>query len=283
MKNEIDERMLDLLCDQALFGLSEEELQELARFGENDATRNEALSLELTAAKLNTAGIVENSELPEHLFASILAESKKHVAAEENVFTAPRGTVAAETSSASSGMFGWLGWAVAAAACIALAFVVINRPGDQGMIAAAPTPTPTIQKELTPAELRQQLLNTEQAVIKADWGKGNVPEAEGISGDVVWSDDKQTGYMRIRGLPVNDKNREQYQLWIFENAKLEEHPKDGGVFDVNSEGEVIIPIDAKILTRGPKAFAITVEKPGGVVVSSREKIAGLAAVKPSQS
>jgi hypothetical protein len=44
---------------------------------------------------------------------------------------------------------------------------------------------------------------------------------------------------------------------------------------------VIIPIEAKLKTVSPKAFAITIERPGGVVVSSREKIAALAPVKTS--
>ena len=104
-----------------------------------------------------------------------------------------------------------------------------------------------------------------------------------VSGELVWSDAKQAGFMRFRGLPVNDAAKEQYQLWIFENAKLEEHPKDGGVFDITAEGDVIIPIDAKLATKDPKVFAITVERPGGVVVSDRKKIAALAKVETVSS
>ena len=56
-------------------------------------------------------------------------------------------------------------------------------------------------------------------------------------------------------------------------------PVDGGVFDVDSSGSVTIPIDAKLKVDSPYLFAITVEKPGGVVVSSRERLALVAPVK----
>jgi anti-sigma-K factor RskA len=111
---------------------------------------------------------------------------------------------------------------------------------------------------------------------RAEVAKGNVKEIAAVSGDIVWSDERQEGYMRLRGLPANDANKETYQLLIFEDGNLEPHPKDGGVFDVAADGEVVIPIDAKLRVREPKVFAITIEKPGGVVVSSREKIAVLA-------
>lgn len=280
MKNEIDERMLDLLCDKALFGLSEEELRELAEFEATAGPTDEDLMLELTAARLSTIGSVEGAELPEHLFEKIVRDSKGHVLTEENVFTARRAEPPRD--GRGPGMFGWLGWAAAAAACIALAIMAYDRP-ESPLVADGPRPSPTLQQELTPALLRQQLIDTGQVAVRAEWGKGNLPQTEEISGDVVWSDDRQTGYMRIKGLPVNDRTREQYQLWIFEDAKLEAHPKDGGVFDISSDGEVIVPIDAKLLTRDPKAFAITIEKPGGTVVSERDKIAALAAVKPSSS
>ena len=45
------------------------------------------------------------------------------------------------------------------------------------------------------------------------------------------------------------------------------HPVDGGVFDVSGKGEVVIPIRAVLPVHGPSAFAITLEQPGGVVVS----------------
>ena len=72
--------------------------------------------------------------------------------------------------------------------------------------------------------------------------------------------------MRFIGMPVNDPNRQQYQLWIVDPDR-DAQPVDGGVFDVNEDGEVIVPINAKLPIDDPTTFAITVEKPGGVVVS----------------
>ena len=49
-------------------------------------------------------------------------------------------------------------------------------------------------------------------------------------------------------------------------------PVDGGVFDVNSNGEVVVAITPKLRVNDLGMFAVTVEKPGGVVVSKRERI-----------
>jgi hypothetical protein len=41
--------------------------------------------------------------------------------------------------------------------------------------------------------------------------------------------------------------------------------------------EVVIPIRASLMVRKPAAFAVTLEKPGGVVVSGREHVVALGA------
>jgi hypothetical protein len=97
---------------------------------------------------------------------------------------------------------------------------------------------------------------------------------------IAWWPESQpvapTAFIRLVGAPVNDPKVQQYQLWIFDEAQ--EHPVDGGVFDVNSAGEVLIPIDAKLRVTKPTLFAITLEKPGGVVVSDRQRIAIVAPI-----
>jgi anti-sigma-K factor RskA len=123
----------------------------------------------------------------------------------------------------------------------------------------------------TPAQARTKLLALEGTVTLA-FAATDDPAAAGASGDVVWHNGVQRGAMRIAGLKQNDATREQYQLWIFDAERDERYPVDGGVFDVGPSGEVIIPIDAKIDVKKPALFAITVEKPGGVVVSKRERI-----------
>jgi hypothetical protein len=89
---------------------------------------------------------------------------------------------------------------------------------------------------------------------------------------IVWSPSTQRGFMRFVGLPPNDPAKTQYQLWIFDRQRDQAFPVDGGVFDVPSTGEVIVPITAKLRVGDATLFAVTVEHPGGVVVSRREHI-----------
>ena len=86
----------------------------------------------------------------------------------------------------------------------------------------------------------------------------------------------QQGYLRIVGLDVNNPAEQQYQLWIFDDGRPDSDPVDGGVFDVSQEGEVIVPINAKLKVFQPSLFAITIEEPGGVVVSKQERVPLLA-------
>jgi anti-sigma-K factor RskA len=155
----------------------------------------------------------------------------------------------------------WGGWMAAAAAIIVLVLVLWPKPKP-------PPPTP--------AAARAALLA--RGATPAAWTQTEDPLSKGTSGDVVWDNDTQTGFMRFTGLAPNDPTKNQYQLWIFDGTRPSEHPIDGGVFDVGPGGEVIVPIDAKIRVFEPTMFAVTLERPGGVVVSTRERLVVLAKV-----
>ena len=89
-----------------------------------------------------------------------------------------------------------------------------------------------------------------------------------VNGDIVWSDQKQKGFIQIAGLPMNDPNANQYQIWIIDPLKYGQ-PVDGGIFDVNrTDKAIIIPINPKLPISKAVGFAITLEQPGGVVVST---------------
>ena len=177
------------------------------------------------------------------------------------------------------------GWAVAAG----LGFVLLSRwtPAPQEGIPRAPDTAAVGPAAAVPAEKRRErLLADEPDVISFAWEAGKDPSVKALPagmthGDVVWSQSRQQGYMRFRGLAANDPAIEQYQLWIFDEERDAAHPVDGGVFDVadtDADGEVCVPIDARLPIGKPTLFAITVEKPGGVVVSTRERLPLLAKV-----
>ncbi|MDA0725472.1 MAG: anti-sigma factor, partial [Verrucomicrobia bacterium] len=87
------------------------------------------------------------------------------------------------------------------------------------------------------------------------------PYAE-ISGEVIWNDERQEGYMSLVNLPVNDPTKNQYQLWIVD-PKRDEIPVDGGVFNIPSgSATAIIPIRNALQVSDPAAFVITLEQPG---------------------
>lgn len=101
---------------------------------------------------------------------------------------------------------------------------------------------------------------------------------ESPAGELVWSDTMQKGVMILERIPVNDPAKEQYQLWIVDSDRDDTHPVDGGVFDipVSAEGKVYIPIDAKLPVDEPGVFVITLEQPGGVVVSKQDRVIAIA-------
>jgi hypothetical protein len=175
----------------------------------------------------------------------------------------------------------WIPWLIAAASFIAL-LVVASRPPPPApppqivsVVVSVPVPPPAPP---APEEARTRMLAEGKAPIP--WGGTKDPAAKGVEGDVVWDGRRQLGYMRFRGRAPNDPKKLQYQLWIFDKNQDDRHPVDGGVFDVTGDGEVVVPITAKLQVREPTLFAITIEKPGGVVVSSRERLV-LAAKVPA--
>ena len=149
-----------------------------------------------------------------------------------------------------------MGW-LAAAACLAFAITSIVRPWGK--------------KAPTAREERDQLTHVTDAQVLS-WTATADPAATGAKGDVVWSNAEQKGFMRFSGLSQNEPAATQYQLWIFDGERDDKFPVDGGVFDVTAGGDVVVPIKPKLKVGKPVLFAVTVEKPGGVVVSKRERI-----------
>jgi anti-sigma-K factor RskA len=116
-------------------------------------------------------------------------------------------------------------------------------------------------------------------VIKIDWARTGDSAAKSAGGDVVWSTSAQKGFVRFRGLAANAPGVYQYQLWLFDAERDERYPVDGGVFDIPpTGGDVIVPITPKLWVGRPTLFAVTIERPGGVVVSSRERVTLVAKV-----
>jgi hypothetical protein len=163
-------------------------------------------------------------------------------------------------------LFGWLR---SPAPVTTPAVAVVTPPA---IIPAVPPPAP-----LTPAEERAAML-AKSGSVKVTLGPTKDPAAKGVSGDVVWDPVTQKGFLHFVGLASNDPAVQQYQLWIFDAARDQRYPIDGGVFDVPANAnEVVIPINASLAVSKAAAFAVTVEKPGGVVVSARQHVVALGA------
>jgi len=154
----------------------------------------------------------------------------------------------------------WLGWA--AAACLLIFF---NLPSTD-----APLPPP----ELTSSQKLEALRDIPDTQ-RLDFSPASDSYSE-ISGEVIWNDERQEGYMSLANLPVNDPTQNQYQLWIVDPER-DELPVDGGVFDIPTDSETaIIPIRNALQVTKPAAFVITLEQPGGVVKSKQEVVVALA-------
>ncbi|HMJ08049.1 MAG TPA: anti-sigma factor [Pyrinomonadaceae bacterium] len=273
MNENNEELMLDLLTKQAVYGLSDAETKQL-RDLERKLGGENAGSFEATAAMIAIIGVDLRDQMPAHVRAKISDAADEYF----DSLAAPAVTDkrAVIRTRPQRSFMDWFGWAVAAAACVALAFNIYFTRVEP-TVGQIDVPTPRPEEKLTSAQMRERLMETAPDLMRASWSGGK--EFASVSGDVVWSDRMQAGYMRFTGLPANDSSLETYQLWLFDENQGDKTPIDGGTFDVSANGEVIVPITAHLRAKNPKMFAITVEKPGGVVVSKREKVAAIAKVQ----
>lgn len=261
--NSTSESWEELQITRLLFGLSLDEQAEFDRLTETLPVEQKT-SFEQVVASLDLAwSDPQSMPLPDHLRKAIRSR-----AIEE--FTTPAiqpvgSTTAGGARPSPSTKLPWL----VAAACMAITAMTL-------FTSVPIAPNKEITLSLT--EQRSKLIASTADLVKADWSEGPNPIND-AAGDVVWSSSQQQGFMRFRGLPVNDPTKAQYQLWIFDKNQSENTPIDGGVFDVSSDQEAVVPIQAKLRAENVYMFAVTIEKPGGVVVSSRGNLPLVASVK----
>lgn len=279
--NELSERLIDLSADFALGLTDPSEQQELDRLDPDHGARRafEAVAAELDIAFAETDPIDMPEGLETRLFAAIPDPQPQSL-------HFPQGEPSPSSALAQAPRAPLFPWLVAAAS-LTLAAVVLLQP--------APAASPDPQVALTAAQQRDALLElhaNDEDLLRYAWTPTEDPSVVAeVTGEVIWDEDRDEGYMTISGLEVNDPTQAQYQLWIFDTTRrlgdlpqfdgpfdglLTQRPIDGGVFDITESGEVVIPIDPKILVKGAIAFAVTVEQPGGVVVSDRERVPLLA-------
>ena len=244
------ESTLDLATTLCTEGLSPKEQIELGR----RASLEEIERFEAAVATVHVACMDRVSAPPEGLLERLDQAAQDLASPAHGPRTATpepparRGTLAAVS--------GWL----AAAASLAL----------WASTSIGPEPPSTSS---SPAARRAALI-AEADPAPLAWAAAEDPLSAGVVGDVVWDRERQEGYMRFEGLAQNDPTQAQYQLWIFDSSRVdwEARPVDGGVFDVGPGGETVVAIDPKLEVGKAALFAITLEKPGGVVVSQRERL-----------
>lgn len=246
-------RLFDLMADDALGCLHPSDRREFDRLlAEHRDVPADAFTSTVARIDLAVSRLRENDEMP-------LAVSER---------IASRGREWVQNRPVRREVPGRMAYGLAVAAAVVLVvgafFVLLDVSGSRVV--------PRDEKE----RLQQFLMKTRD-LVRGSFGPGPDPGGLGahVAGEVAWSPEQQRGYLSVRGLPKNDPKSSCYQLWIFDRERDERYPVDGGVFDCGGD-EIVVPIDAKVRVGEPTLFAVTVEPPGGVVVSARERIVAIA-------
>jgi hypothetical protein len=240
------ERITGLLADRATQGLSAEESAELVALlaGHPEVDKD---AFDRAAAALDLALLVgEYEPLPDDVRSRADRRALRWMAQRKRMRLtgAPEAIVEMKKPRAFRSWAPWL----LAAACLLVAL----------------TAWWPATRTASPAAQRTALL-ARAATTTTAWAANDL----GVSGDVVWNGRQQAGFLRFRGLSINDPDDIQYQLWIFDETRRaysDDVAVDGGVFDIDRDsGEVIVPIRAALRVGKPFLFAVTTEPPGGVV------------------
>lgn len=256
-RNEIDaQRVEELLVQRATEGLNAEEAAELATLGAEDD-----LSFDLAVAALDIA-TTQPEPLPPHLLERILVSTG---ASASSSSSAPISIAQAPRRRRSE----WVAWTTAGLGLAAAAAAVLWATNRQPQIQIRERVVQPVVRSIGDERLALLKAPETQAI---PWAPTKDPAGQNARGDVVWNPSRQEGFATFVGLVANDPKRAQYQLWIFDKNRDDKFPVDGGVFDVGPNGEATIRISPRLKVTEPVLFAVTLEAPGGVVVSNREHI-----------
>ncbi|MFN0133480.1 MAG: anti-sigma factor domain-containing protein [Phycisphaerales bacterium] len=249
-------RLLELLADQATSDLSAQDDRELRQLlaGATDD------SMEHAAAATAAAFAAPDSQpIPDSLRRKLITAATTHG---DSRVPVPRGSDVAGRIGTRTWVK-WAGWAAAAG-------IALGALWPRGAA-------------VTPIRSQYQQMASAAGVAHAQWADWDSPEQAGVTGEVIWDESRQRGFMKFVGLKPNDPRAEQYQLWIIDERGLADSTGQsarisGGVFDAQS-GETLVPIAPALAVRGAAAFAITIEKPGGTWVSDMKRRVVIAPVK----
>ncbi|HQR41828.1 MAG TPA: anti-sigma factor [Gemmatales bacterium] len=250
------EHVYSLLADRALQGADAAEEAGLRCLLSHYPEMN-AETFDYAAAALDLAFQKEEQEsLPVHLLTRLQVQAaaftpEKHVPAPAKVEPVP--APSPRPNPRANSTLTWVGWLVAAT--LLFAVVVPSKP----------------------PQLSYSKLKDRGALVVA--GSVGPHGNDKLQGEFVWDSNTQQGFMKLTGFEVNDPAVKQYQLWIIDDKPFTvKEPIDGGVFNVTSNKEVLIPIKPNLKVGKAALFAITVEKPGGVMVSKRDPMIFVGAV-----
>ncbi|MFK7886772.1 MAG: anti-sigma factor [Gammaproteobacteria bacterium] len=243
-----EERLQELVIQRALEGIGMDEARELTLLAQAHPDVD-IPGLEKAIAALDAIPFGTAPALPETVEQNVMARFPK---------AAPAPSVA-DTSAAKPSAVPWL----ALAASLVVAALGWYR-------AMSPVSAPIPGAPVPVAELPD--------AGRWDFNATEDPAGQAIEGEMRWSTSGQRGEMHLSGLPTNDPAQQQYQLWIFDASRSDAHPVDGGVFDIRSDANQVVAFSPTLSVRKPTLFAITIEPPGGVMVSSRERLVALAKV-----
>jgi hypothetical protein len=239
-----------LLCDRAVTGLGEGEASQLRLLLRQDRGLADD-SFELCAAALDLGLFPAREPMPAAVRERCRLRLDAVIAAsgrQGSTRTEPVGGVGPRTAGRGGG-WGSIGWLAAAGVALAWGYSALGPSLGRG--SGDPR-----DRLVAGGAQRWSLSPAKDPLCGSNCG-----------GEIVWGCDG--GAIEVHGLAANDPAQHQYQLWIFDGSRDDRYPIDGGVFDVGPSGQAVIPIRPPLKVRDPVLFAVTVEPPGGSVVSER--------------
>lgn len=150
--------------------------------------------------------------------------------------------IAVPIESTATRSLGWIPWAIAALLFIGAGTLAVDRA--------------RLQRDLVTARERDPLADTTLVALAPA-----APAPLDAKASVAWEANSQSGVIRISNLPAAGSGKD-YQLWIVDADYAD--PLSAGILHVDAKGVAQVRFKANVAARRVKAFAVSVEREGGV-------------------